>query len=69
MRVPKRSLNAPQAKLPTPMARKLSVMALEIAVRDQPVSCVIGCRNTAREKTEPMAMQPMRPPMATISQA
>jgi hypothetical protein len=68
-RVPKRSLSAPQAKLPTPIARKFSVIAPEIAVRDQPVSCAMGWRNTASEKTAPMAMQPMRPPIATIVQA
>jgi len=36
-------------KPPAPMMRKLTVIALDTPVRDQPVPSVIGCRNTASE--------------------
>ena len=44
------------------------VMALETPVTDQPVSCVIGRRNTGSENMPPMATQPSTPPAATITQ-
>ena len=50
------------------MARKSSVIALEIAVRDQPVSRVIGSRNTASENIAPTATQVISAPRATITQ-
>jgi hypothetical protein len=50
------------------MVRKTIVMAPETPVRDQPVASDIGCRNTARENTEPIATQPIRPPAATTTQ-
>jgi hypothetical protein len=50
------------------MIRKLSVMALEIAARDHPVSWVMGARKTASENMAPTAMQPMRAPTATTTQ-
>ena len=68
-RVPKRSLSAPQPKPAMPMARKLSVIALDMPARDQPVSRVIGSRNTARENMAPIATQVIRAPSATITQA
>jgi hypothetical protein len=68
MRVPKRSLSAPHAKPATPMARKLSVMALETPARDQPVASVMGCRKTASENIAPMATQVISAPIATITQ-
>ena len=67
-RGPKRSLSAPQPNPATPMARKSSVIALEIAVRDQPVSRVIGSRNTASENIAPTATQVISAPRATITQ-
>jgi hypothetical protein len=51
-----------------PIVTKSSVIANEIAVRDQPVAADIGCRNTGSEKIEPIATQPMNPPAATITQ-
>src|SRR3954447_21897454 len=68
MRGPNRSISMPQPKLVRPIARKLIVIAPEIAVRDHPVACVIGCRNTGSEKIEPIATQPMNAPAATITQ-
>ena len=68
MRVPKRSLSAPQPKAAKPIARKSMVMAVEMPVRDQPVASDIGCRKTASENIEPMATHPIRPPAATITQ-
>ena len=41
-RGPMRSLSAPQPNPAAPIARKLSVIAVEIAVLDQPVDSVIG---------------------------
>ena len=41
-RVPSRSESAPQTSDPTPMHRKLSRAAVEMPVRDQPVSADIG---------------------------
>src|SRR5438270_13936058 len=49
------------------MMRKLSVMALDTPVRDQPVACVIGCRNTASDIIAPTATQLISAPMATIT--
>jgi hypothetical protein len=68
MRVPKRSLAAPQPKPPRPRVMKLSVIALETPARDQPVSTVIGSRNTASENIAPMATQVMRAPAPTMTQ-
>ncbi len=67
-RGPMRSLSAPQPKPAAPMARKLSVMALDTAVVDQPVTSVIGRRNTASENMAPTAMQVMKAPSATMIQ-
>jgi hypothetical protein len=63
-----RSLSAPQPKPAAPMTRKSSIMALEIPVRDQPVSVDIGCRKTASENMEPMATHVISAPHATITQ-
>src|SRR5207248_5319740 len=49
------------------MMRKLSVMALDTPVRDQPVACVIGCRNTASDIIAPTETQLISAPMATIT--
>ena len=38
------------------------VMALDTPVTDQPVSCVIGRRNTGSENMPPIATQPSTPP-------
>jgi hypothetical protein len=43
-------------------------MALDTPVCDQPVACVIGCRNTARENIAPIAMHVMKAPSATMTQ-
>src|SRR5689334_3178412 len=58
----------PQAMLVKAIARKPIVIALEMPVTDQPVSLVIGCRNTGSENMPPIATQPSRPPAATITQ-
>ena len=50
------------------MARKLSVIALEMPARDQPVAADIGSRKTASENIAPMATQVMSAPAATITQ-
>ena len=42
-------------------------MALDTPVRDQPVACVIGCRNTASDIIAPTATQLISAPMATIT--
>ena len=68
MRVPKRSLSAPQPKAAKPIARKSMVMAVEMPVRDQPVSADMGCRNTASENIEPMLTQVISAPAATTIQ-
>ncbi len=39
------------------MIRKLSVIAVEMPARDQPVAVDIGSRNTASENIAPMATQ------------
>ena len=44
------------------------VMAVEMPVRDQPVSTEIGCRNTASENIAPMLTQVISAPAATITQ-
>ena len=44
------------------------VIAAETSVCDQPVACVIGCRNTASENIAPIAMQLMKAPSATMIQ-
>src|SRR5690606_10200364 len=44
------------------------VMAVEMPVTDQPVSCDIGRRKTGKENMAPIATQPSRPPAATITQ-
>ena len=44
------------------------VMAVEMPVRDQPVSTDIGCRNTASENIEPMLTQVISAPAPTITQ-
>jgi hypothetical protein len=50
------------------MATNPIVMALEIPVTDHPVSCAIGRRRTGSENIDPIAIQPNRPPAATITQ-
>jgi hypothetical protein len=50
------------------MLRKASVIAAEIPARDQPVSAPIGSRNTASEKTTPIATQVISAPAATRGQ-
>ncbi len=50
------------------MAIKPMVMAVEMPVTDQPVSCEMGSRKTGSENIAPMATQPRRPPAATITQ-
>lgn len=50
------------------IAMKPSVIAPEIPVIDQPVSRAIARRNTGSENIAPIAMQPIRPPAATITQ-
>ncbi len=67
-RGPTRSSAMPQKNAAVPMARKFSVIASEMPVRDQPVSSAIGCWNTGSVNTAPIAMQPMKPPAATITQ-
>jgi hypothetical protein len=46
----------------------LIVMAVEMPVRDQPVSTDIGWRNTASENIAPMLTQVMSAPAATMTQ-
>ncbi len=53
--------------LPTAMARKPMVMALDTPVTDQPVSRAMGCNRTGSENMAPIATQPKRPPAATIT--
>lgn len=67
-RGPTRSLREPQAMLPSASATKASVIAVEIPVLDQPVSCAIGRRNTGSENSPPIATQPRAPPAATMIQ-
>src|SRR6476660_10256199 len=67
-RAPNLSDSVPQAMLVKAMARKPMVIALEMPVTDQPVSFVIGCRNTGSENMPPMGTQLSRPPAATIAQ-
>ena len=47
---------------------KLTVMALEMPARDQPVAVDMGSGNTASENIAPMASQVINAPTATISQ-
>ena len=54
--------------LPSAMARKPMVMAVEMPVSDQPVAFDMGSRNTGSENIAPMATQPRTPPAATITQ-
>ena len=51
------------------MARKPIVIAVDMPVTDQPVSCDIGRRRTGSENMAPTATatQPKRPPAATIT--
>src|SRR5204862_3050092 len=65
---PSRSDSVPQAMLVKAIARKPIVMALDTPATDQPVSRVIGWRNTGSENMPPIATQPSRPPAATITQ-
>ena len=62
-----RSLAAPQPKPAAPMARKSSVIAVDMPARDQPVPAAIGCRNTASENMAPMATQEISAPAATMT--
>ena len=43
-------------------------LAAEMPVTDHPVSSAAGLRKTGSENMAPMAMQPSRPPAATITQ-
>ena len=54
--------------LPKAMARNPIVIAPETPVTDQPVSCAIGVSSTGSENIAPTAMQPSKPPAATITQ-
>ena len=65
-RGPKRSDKFPQTMLPTAMARKPKVMALDMPVIDQPVSREMGRRKTGSENMAPMATQPKTPPAAIL---
>jgi hypothetical protein len=67
-RAPNRSERAPQIIEVTAMAKNPTVMAMEMPVRDQPVASAIGVSSTGREKSDPMAMHPMKPPAATTTQ-
>src|ERR1700691_816295 len=67
-RAPIRSLRAPHAVLPTAMARNPMVMAADTPVVDQPVLATIGLSSTGSENIAPIAMQPITPPAATITQ-
>jgi hypothetical protein len=49
------------------MTMKLSVMALEMPARDQPVAVAIGSRKTASENIAPMATQVISAPAPTIT--
>ncbi|KGM35039.1 hypothetical protein P409_06725 [Inquilinus limosus MP06] len=68
IRAPSRSLSVPQPKPATPMTRKLSVMALEMPARLQPVSDAIGCRKIASENIAPMPTQVMSAPTPMMTQ-
>jgi hypothetical protein len=59
---------APQAMLANAIARKPIVMAPDTPIMDHPVSREIGKRKTGSENIAPIAMQPNRPPAATITQ-
>ena len=50
------------------MHRKLRVAAIDMLLRDQPVSVAIGWRKTASENIEPMAMQVISIPAPTTTQ-
>ena len=50
------------------MHRKSSVAAVDMPLRDQPVSAAIGCRNTASESIAPMPMQVISMPAPTTTQ-
>ena len=52
MRVPNRSDSAPQKNAASPIARKSIVAAADTPLRDQPMSCEIGCRNTASDSID-----------------
>src|SRR4029453_2647652 len=49
------------------MHRKSSVAAVEMPVRDQPVSAANGCRKTASESIAPMATQVISMPAPTTT--
>ena len=50
------------------MHRKSSVAAVDMPLRDQPVSAAIGCRKTASENIAPMPMQVISMPAPTTTQ-
>ena len=66
-RGPNRSDRFPQTMLPTAMATKPKVIALDMPVMDHPVSREMGRIKTGSENMAPMATQPRRPPAATIT--
>ena len=68
MRVPKRSDSAPHRNAAAPMLRKSSVAAVDMPLRDQPVSVAIGWRKTASENIAPMPMQVISMPAPTTTQ-
>jgi hypothetical protein len=50
------------------MTTKFNVIALEMPACDQPVALAIGSRKMASENIVPTATQPIRAPIATITQ-
>ena len=44
------------------------VAAADTPLRDQPISCEIGCRNTASDSIDPNATQVISAPTATTTQ-
>ena len=65
---PIRSDSAPQAMLPTAMARKPTVIAAETPVTDHPVALAIGNSITGSENIAPIATHPSSPRAATMIQ-
>ena len=50
------------------MQRKLSIAAVAIPVRDQPIASAMGCRNTLSESIAPNPTQVTMMPTPTITQ-
>jgi hypothetical protein len=68
MRVPNRSDSVPHRKAAAPIHKKLSVAAVEMPVRDQPVAAAKGAKNTPSESIAPMLRQVISMPAATTTQ-